>query len=64
MSSKEIDVTLIIPIRMTCLASDDSGEVRIKKILHLHMPFIEDIMDTCSEDDLNEIDQAFYNEPN
>ena len=59
MSEKEITVSLCIPIKLTVIASDESGEVRIKCITQIHPPFVEDIMDCCSEDDLYEIDQAF-----
>jgi len=63
MSEKIITVLLNAPVRLTCVASDETGEVRIKKIMHIDPPCVDDLMDGCSDDDLTEIDQAFENSP-
>ena len=63
MSVKEITVYLVAPIKMTVLASDETGDVRITRILEMEPPCITDLMDSCGEDGLYEIDQAFRCEP-
>jgi len=64
MSVKEITVYLVAPIKMTVLASDDTGDVRITRILYMEPPCIADLMESCGDDGLDEIDQAFRCEPN
>ena len=63
MSVKEIAVCLITHIRMIVLASDETGDVRITRILEMEPPCISDLMESCGEDGLHEIDQAFQHEP-
>ena len=52
MSVKEITVYLVAPIKMTVLASDDTGDVRITRILYMEPPCVADLMESCGDDGL------------
>ena len=56
---KEITVCLMLPVTMTCVAEEKNGEVRILRILRSFDPTVADISDASTDDNLEEIDNAW-----
>jgi hypothetical protein len=56
---REITVCLMLPETLTCVAEQKNGEVRIVRVLRSIDPTVADINDASTEDNLDEIDNAW-----
>ena len=56
---KEITVCLVLPVTLMCVAEKKNGEVRIVRVLRSIDPTVADINNASTEDNLEEIDNAW-----
>ena len=56
---REITVCLMLPVTLTCIAERKNGDVVIVRVLRSIDPTVADINDSSTDDNLEEIDNAW-----